>query len=105
MAIRTLSFNSAEVDGIRLGLRQGRLILETESSGRRGWRAAAELRGVDLGLNKLTAADAVQVAFETLHDGQMSGSAFLEVSIRSIGSSVTTHLRMLGTGELAGWQG
>lgn len=105
MTIRTLNFKTALLDGARIDLRFGRLMLATEDSGMRSWRATGEVGGTDTTLSRLAnEADEVRVEFETVHDGTMTGQAIMSnVTLSSNQGSAKTSFSLLGTGPLAGW--
>lgn len=101
-SVRTINFSAATMDGQRVELRQGRLMVRTNDYGRYEWDASAELRSVDPTLMRLSTGGDVRVEFETARDGTMAGQAFVEVSVTA-GQGAHTWVRLRGTGELEGW--
>lgn len=102
---RTMNFSSADIAGMHIGLRHGRLMVRTSDMGRYEWDASAELDGINLSLNQLATAGDVAVEFETRNDGRFSGQAFVEVSVSSSAVGARTRIRLRGTGPLDGWAG
>ena len=100
--VKTVNFDSATIAGEEYDLRDGRLTVRWEPSGRYAWDASAKLAGVSRGLNQLTNGDAADVSFETKHHGTFSGKAYIETSVAVNTTGSATLLRLHGTGDLDG---
>jgi hypothetical protein len=98
--VQMIDFSSAKIGEISIEPRQGRLMIRTYDTAFYGWDASAELRGVNLSLNRLmTSREVVGVEFET----RLSGQAFVSNQRESSSQGlVRTFLRLQGTGPLEG---